>query len=452
MSDSCPLAEGIKEEGEYLLFQDLPTDVLLSIFRYCDTRALLSLSQTCRRVNSIINEDFVWLERSRKVNVSNQVSEEIKNRHVYSQIRFVNSVVIWSSASYGGVTGPSFTILPCKERCRISQNWNSGRYQETIYLNNRTKFMPWLQLERDVLWFSRGRQILALKRRLNAIGCVPAQSFVPHREDVSRFVVKSGMVISGGRDGSLSAWTLRQNKKCSEERFAHNSDITDVDYDGHQVIVTASKDETIKVWSLEDDKIKPKMSVVTDDRVWTVALQPGSSSMLCYGMSGHHHTKPPLCLYNVERCQMASLKYAVIKRGAGVLDVIWEDPNTLVSCGYDSIVRMWDVRTLSCVRFWSDPFDVVLYSLASDYSHSLLCGTAQHGRVQMWDKRHTRSLQMYFMNSDHSSPVYSLQFDPTHLFVALDQSLNMMDFSGFRNRAWQIAKDYRHFYVHSHVL
>ncbi|XP_026294386.1 F-box/WD repeat-containing protein 4 [Frankliniella occidentalis] len=426
MSDSCTPEEGVKEESEYLLFQDLPTDVLLAIFRYCDTRSLLSLSQTCKRINSIISEDFVWLERSRKVNVSNQVSDEIKSR--------------------------SFSILPCKERCRISQNWNSGRYQETIYLNNRTKFMPWLQLERDILWFSRGRQILALKRRLNAIGCVPSLSFVPHREDVSRFVVKSGMVVSGGRDGSLSAWNLRQNKKCSEERYAHNSDITDVDYDGHQVIVTASKDETIKVWSLEDDKIKPKMSVATDDRVWTVALQPGSSSMLCYGMSGHHHTKPPLCLYNVERCQMASLKYPVIKRGAGILDVVWEDPNTLVSCGYDSIVRMWDIRTLSCVRFWSDPFDVVLYSLASDYSHSLLCGTAQHGRVQMWDKRHTRSLQMYFMNSDHSSPVYSLQFDPTHLYVALDQSLNMMDFSGFRNRAWQIAKDYRHFYVHSQVL
>lgn len=59
--------------------------------------------------------------------------------------------------------------------------------------------MPWLQLEKDILWFSRGRQILALKRRPNSIATVPALCFKPHKEDVSRFIVKNGMVVSGGR-------------------------------------------------------------------------------------------------------------------------------------------------------------------------------------------------------------------------------------------------------------
>lgn len=48
----------------------------------------------------------------------------------------------------------------------------------------------------------------------------------------------------------MSAWNLRQIKMCSEERFAHKLDVTDVDFDGHQVIVSASKDETIKVMKL----------------------------------------------------------------------------------------------------------------------------------------------------------------------------------------------------------
>ena len=32
------------------------------------------------------------------------------------------------------------------------------------------------------------------------------------------------------------------------------------------------------------------------------------------------------------------------KRGAGVLDVKFESPNTLLSCGYDTAVRLWDMR------------------------------------------------------------------------------------------------------------
>ena len=31
--------------------------------------------------------------------------------------------------------------------------------------------------------------------------------------------------------------------------------------------------------------------------------------------------------------------------GAGVLDMKYEDPNTLLSCGYDASLRMWDTRT-----------------------------------------------------------------------------------------------------------
>lgn len=32
-------------------------------------------------------------------------------------------------------------------------------------------------------------------------------------------------------------------------------------------------------------------------------------------------------------------------RGAGVLDVFYETPSTLLSCGYDTYIRYWDLRT-----------------------------------------------------------------------------------------------------------
>lgn len=32
-------------------------------------------------------------------------------------------------------------------------------------------------------------------------------------------------------------------------------------------------------------------------------------------------------------------------RGAGVLDVFYETPSLLLSCGYDTYIRYWDIRT-----------------------------------------------------------------------------------------------------------
>ena len=32
------------------------------------------------------------------------------------------------------------------------------------------------------------------------------------------------------------------------------------------------------------------------------------------------------------------------RRGAGILDMVWENPQTLLTCGYDTCVRKWDIR------------------------------------------------------------------------------------------------------------
>lgn len=32
------------------------------------------------------------------------------------------------------------------------------------------------------------------------------------------------------------------------------------------------------------------------------------------------------------------------RHGAGIMDMVWDDPNTLLTCGYDSCIRKWDLR------------------------------------------------------------------------------------------------------------
>ena len=131
---------------------------------------------------------------------------------------------------------------------------------------------------------------------------------------------------------------------------------------------------------------------------------------------------------------------AGLRKGAGMLDLTWIDETKLLSCGYDSYARLWDIRSGTCVSKWEEPFNEAIYCMSTDYNMTLVCGTARHGLVRLWDMRHTQPIQMYHVKHPRigqSSPVYSVSFDQANLYVALDQCLNLVSFSGHWNNANQ---------------
>lgn len=144
-------------------------------------------------------------------------------------------------------------------------------------------------------------------------------------------------------------------------------------------------------------------------------------------------------------------------QGAGVLDIKWESPNSLWSCGYDSCVRRWDTRTGKCEQILLDPLGATIYCFEYDYYNTIISGTQSNGRVVLWDTRQNRYVQvsltlkltfsilkivfqLYFMEScrEKSSPIYSVSYDPEFLFALSDQYLNVLDFSVFK----AVQKDY----------
>jgi predicted Fe-S protein YdhL (DUF1289 family) len=68
---------------------DLPTEVLLVIFKYCSLRDLGNLCKTCKRLNSVVS-NFIWYSKSRKALVTNQLGTDIQNRFVNNILVFVN--------------------------------------------------------------------------------------------------------------------------------------------------------------------------------------------------------------------------------------------------------------------------------------------------------------------------------------------------------------------------
>ena len=111
--------------------------------------------------------------------------------------------------------------ISAKDRVRISQNWTRGHYNETQLLVQDIRYMPRLQLDSETIWVSWGSQVWAHPRRADGTVCRTASQVLRgHSDDVSRFVVKDGLIVSGGRDKTLVGWTLGANRNSYEFAFA----------------------------------------------------------------------------------------------------------------------------------------------------------------------------------------------------------------------------------------
>jgi len=358
----------------------------------------------------------------------------------------------------------------------VNLNWTSAKYSETKLLVQNQRYMPRIQLESDLLWVSWGNRIWAHPRsRVDGIiARATTRTLKGHADDVSRFVVKDGLLVSGGRDAALVGWRADSGEFLFAKRYCHGGEVSAVDTAaGNRVVLTGSRDRTVKVWSLRgvdsfNCTVTPELIFDKDlgDRIWSLACdRTGERAVIgSAGLGG----VPALHLLDLQSLLPPQpFGETVLKKGAGVLDIQWLDYSTFLSCGYDTCARMWDTRSRACVRTWEEPFDEAVYCFSTDNAFSLVCGTARHGLVRLWDMRSSGSssdgvapagrkrqqhVSMFYARHAHpgqSSPVYSVAFDQANLYVALDQCLNLLSFSGDGSRTNnQLAQPCRQQHYH----
>uniref|UniRef100_A0A8D0E9P8 F-box and WD repeat domain containing 4 n=1 Tax=Salvator merianae TaxID=96440 RepID=A0A8D0E9P8_SALMN len=357
----------------------LPEELLLLICSYLDARALGRLGQTCRRLYRFTSRDVLWRRLARSC----------------------------LNAGFSALGADLVAGVPVKERVKVSQNWRKGRCRRILLLRWKCNLMPWIQLDDDYLYLSQAEdiQVYWLHPNGTSVQRCPQAVFSGHQEDVCRFVLANGHIVSGGGDGNIVLHKL--NGSFSFKFLGHEQEVNCVDCHGG-IIVSGSRDRTAKVWSLSSGRVGQCLHTIqTEDRVWSIAISPLSSGQMITSLGTDFH------------------------RGAGVLDVFYETPSTLLSCGYDTYIRYWDLRTSTrdCVMKWEEPHDSALYCLRSNGNHMIASGSSYYGVVRLWDKRQTRCLQSFSLSSPISSPVYCLRFSTTHLYATLASSLYVLDFT-----------------------
>ncbi|XP_056903897.1 F-box/WD repeat-containing protein 4 [Takifugu flavidus] len=382
-----------------MLFLQLPDDVLYHILSYLDFKSLGRLSQVCKSTYQFLNRDAVW-------------------RNVAKE--FLNTGITWSGTDKYG-------HIPLKNRVRTAQNWYNGICKRATPLKWKTKLLPWLQLDGDTLFLSQAGEIGAyhLRQASSKFSRKPKETYSGHKGDVCRFSLTDSHLISGGSDGKILVYN-RGNYK-SVELSGHKQEVNCLDTK-NGLIISGSRDQTTRIWTLASTY--PRETLHMNDRVWSVAINPSLNSFVtgtacCKNIS-------PLQIWDVERLEFVCSLGSQFRRGAGVLDIVFETPFQLLTCGYDTFIRMWDLRLnpRKCVKEWEEPHDCTLYCIQTDGNHMIASGSSYYGVVRFWDKRQSKCLQ-YFQLCAHpvTSPVYCLQFSSSHLYAALANTLQTLDFS-----------------------
>ncbi|KAM5271825.1 F-box/WD repeat-containing protein 4 [Ctenodactylus gundi] len=379
----------------------LPEELLLLICSYLDARALGRLAQVCRWLRRFTSCDLLWRRIARAS---------------------LNS-------GFTRLGTDLMSSVPVKERVKVSQNWRLGRCREGVLLKWRCRQMPWMQLEDNSLYISQANFILAYQFRPDgaSLNRRPLGVFAGHDEDVCHFVLANSHIISAGGDGKIG---IHETQSTFAVKFsAHGQEVNCVDCKGG-IIVSGSRDRTAKVWPLATGRLGQCLHTIqTEDRVWSIAISPLLSSFVTGTACCGHFS--PLRIWDLNSGQLMTHLGSDFPQGAGVLDVMYESPSTLLSCGYDTYIRYWDLRTSvrKCVMEWEEPHDSTLYCLQTDGNHLLATGSSYYGVVRLWDRRHRACLHAFPLTSTPlSSPVYCLRFTTKHLYAALSYNLHVLDF------------------------
>lgn len=386
---------------------DLPDELLYEVFSYLSIADLGRVAKVCWLLQQIGGHDALWRRISKRlINIHNK--QQLPRSHTLRG----------SHERYVGV--------PLKEQCRVSLNWIHGQCEDVSLKTFPTHLLPWLQLENDQLYVSQGEVIrcyqvksskgeLAKRSKVNLFGL---------QDDVCRFVIRGDEVIAGGRDCSVLVWNkhtgrlLQQLQGCTDEAIC--VDMT------RDVVVAGARNGIIQIWNKSSGA--GPVSLPVGDRVWSIQVNPWQSCFAS-GSSSVYDLKP-LKLWDLQSGQLLQTLGSNYRKGAGILDIQWETPHTLLACGYDAYIRLWDTRAsyqVPVLRL-EEPDDYTVYCMQTDKKHMIASGSSLWGMVRLWDKRMTRTMQSFYVGHNCNSPVYSLQFNTTHLYAALSNGLRCLNF------------------------
>eukprot|EP00795_Rhopilema_esculentum_P011900 gene11900-2461_t len=346
-------AENFENEGDVLTLESLPDDAILQILFWLQPQDLALLCLVCKRLRALANSDSLWKGFARQFTYKPKTGGLKKS---------------W------------------KEVYCFGKKWNAGSLECVVTMNLAPKnLMPWIWLNNqgNILMVSQGTEIFSysstkLMKHQGGDRCILSK-LSGHTSDVTRFTKVGNFIYSASLDKTVCVWTVKKKPRRVAKLSGHQSNINCIQAN-QEVIVSGSRDESIKVWSSWDYTCLD--SIDLEDQVRSLCLNRLKSHVIV-GMSAHNVKYGALRTYDLNRgrlvCDLTSNGSGTERLGAGITQLALEDAHTVLSCGYDTTIRLWDLRTRRCVLALYDPHDNAVFCFDSNKDWMVVSGTSRHG-------------------------------------------------------------------------
>ncbi|KAF9907227.1 Mitochondrial fission protein [Linnemannia zychae] len=243
-----------------------------------------------------------------------------------------------------------------------------------------------------------------------------------------------GTLVTASKDNTTRVWDL-STFKCLGQLPGHQ-DYVECMQLSQNTLVTGSRDSTIRTWNLAD----LTHAQATRDRSPTLSDSSSSSIEKANGES-------PDMLDAYSRDSMDTLAVLdncwtnTLSGHTGPVTCLYFEDQKLLSGSNDKTIKEWDLSTGQCVltmdllwamgtsNSWSDWMDLDLrdnnYVGSLQFWQYALCSGTIDGAIRMWD---LRSGQTHRTLVGHTGPLTSLQFDDYHVVSgSMDRSVRIWD-------------------------
>ncbi|KAI8982589.1 WD40-repeat-containing domain protein [Pilobolus umbonatus] len=345
----------------------LPRELVLHILSYLDVYTLCHACYVNKQWKEIVdNEDKVWYRLLMKDGYDTGMYRDCTYKESY------------------------------RKQYILKMNWKKGRFRRTEFDGHSDSIVTCLQFDDDKIISGATDTIINIYHTNDPTR--PVDRLEGHAGGVWAMQYVDNTLVSGSTDRSVRVWNI-QRRKCTHLFKGHLSTVrcllivTPILVNGvmepsEPLIVTGSRDSTIRVWKLpdvENEAYLEKTFVGEDVNPWFKFSLVGHTnsvrSVAAHGnllVSGSYDNS--VIVWNLETGRMV---HRMERHSSNVYSVVI-DPirRQCMSGSMDSVVYIWDLNTGACLhKLEGHDILVGLLGLSTQY----LVSAAADKTIRVWD-------------------------------------------------------------------